>query len=135
MYVPVPTGARLLDREHPPHLERRQLPMPDSNKILFLHHTDPTADPSAGASVAEQEAAPCSCCEASLSELIAIIRDCGQDPVTQLSGYLITEDPTYLPDGTNARAIARRVGRDKLLTTLLELYIRSCPTSAPSFES
>ena len=106
--------------------------MSDTNKFLYLTSTGtPAADPSA----IDLANMPCQCCEASLSELSGIIRECGQDPVTQLSGYLITEDPTYLPDGTNARAIARRVGRDKLLTTLLELYIRSCPTSAPSFES
>ena len=69
----------------------------------------------------------------SLTELIAIIRESGQDPVTQLSGYLITEDPIYLPEGTEARAIARRVGRDKLLETLIDLYIRYCPaTGTPS---
>ena len=64
-------------------------------------------------------------------DLIAAIRECGQNPVTQLSGYLITEDPTYLPEGVSsrgvsARSIARRVGRDKLLATLIELYLNSC---------
>ena len=101
--------------------------MSDNQKFLYLDPSD--------ASAAEHEDALCACCEASLSELIAIIRDCGQDPVTQLSGYLITEDPTYLPEGTAARAIARRVGRDQLLTTLIELYIRYCPSVSPSPES
>lgn len=111
--------------------------MSDTNKFLYLTSTGtPAADPSA----ADLASMPCLCCETSLSELIGIIRDCGQDPVTQLSGYLITEDPTYLPEATNthgvsARTIARRIGRDKLLTTLIDLYIRYCPTSAPSSES
>ena len=98
--------------------------MSETTKFLYL-------DPAAEAPVAEPEDAPCACCEASLNELIAAIRSCGQDPVTQLSGYLITEDPTYLPEGTTARSIARRVGRDKLLETLIELYLSSC-TAAPS---
>ena len=99
-----------------------------TNKFLYL---DPAYEPAAEKAV---ESEPC-CCEASLTEIIDNIRHSGQDPVIQLSGYLITEDPTYLPEGTNAqgitaRAIARRVGRDKLLTTLIELYLSSCP--APS---
>ena len=102
--------------------------MPDSTKFLYLDPTEATP--------ARECPSHCPCCEDSLNEIIAIIRDCGQDPVTQLSGYLITEDPTYLPEGANtqgntARAIARRVGRDKLLTTLIELYLSSC-TAAPS---
>ena len=97
--------------------------MPDTTKFLYLDNISSPAD--------TETPAPCSCCEASLTELIAIIRECGQDPVTQLSGYLITEDPTYLPEAANeggvtARSIARRVGRDKLLTTLIELYLSSC---------
>lgn len=101
--------------------------MPDSTKFLYLDTSDTTPS--------HECRTPCPCCEDSLTEIISIIREHGQNPVTQLSGYLITEDPTYLPEGTNAqgitaRAIARRVGRDKLLTTLIELYLSSCP--APS---
>ncbi len=95
--------------------------MTENGKFLFLDHTE-TPSPANG------EDPHCHSCESSLSTLIAIIRDSGQDPVTQLSGYLITEDPIYLPEGTQARAIARRVGRDQLLETLIELYIRYCPS-------
>ena len=97
--------------------------MSDTNKFLYLDPAETTPATSG------REDAPCPCCEDSLTELIAIIRACGQDPATQLSGYLITEDPTYLPERTNARAIARRVGRDKLLTTLIDLYVRYCPAT------
>ena len=102
--------------------------MSDTTKFLYL-------DTAEAAHAAPDHETPCPCCEASLNELITIIRECGQDPVTQLSGYLITEDPTYLPeaanaDGITARAIARRVGRDKLLTTLIELYLSSCTAAA-----
>jgi uncharacterized protein (UPF0297 family) len=108
--------------------------MSDTNKFLYLATADAVTSP-ANASPSEQEDGPCACCEESLSELIAIIRDCGQDPATQLSGYLITEDPTYLPESNHARAIANHVGRDKLLTTLIELYIRYCPSATPSDHS
>ena len=65
-----------------------------------------------------------------LAHLVSTIRACGQDPVTQLEGYLITEDPTYLPEGAHARLLAERIGRDKLLSTLIESYLRH--TSADS---
>ena len=98
-----------------------------TNKFLYL---DPADEPAADKA---EEAEPC-CCESSLTDLISAIRECGQNPVTQLSGYLITEDPTYLPEGVtsrgiSARGIARRVGRDKLLATLIELYLSSCTDS------
>ena len=107
--------------------------MKDSGKFLYLDPADGSSPTPAAVASAGEEGCPCECCEDSLTELIAIIRSSGQDPVTQLSGYLITDDPTYLPEGTHARAIARRVGRDKLLETLIELYIRYCPaTGDPS---
>ena len=59
-----------------------------------------------------------------LAHLVSTIRACGQDPVTQLEGYLITEDPTYLPECAHARLLAERIGRDKLLNTLIESYLR-----------
>lgn len=107
--------------------------MKDSGKFLFLDTAGANPPQQTAVTPAAEEGASCPCCENSLTELIAIIRKSGQDPVTQLSGYLITEDPIYLPEGTEARAIARRVGRDKLLETLIDLYIRYCPaTGTPS---
>ena len=103
--------------------------MKDNGKFLFLDTVDANPPSHTAVTPATEEDSFCECCESSLSTLISIIRESDQDPVTQLSGYLITEDPIYLPEGTEARAIARRVGRDKLLTTLIELYIRYCPST------
>ncbi len=100
--------------------------MKDSGKFLFLDTADANPPSQTAVSPAAEEGCLCECCEDALSALISIIQQSGQDPVTQLSGYLITEDPIYLPEGTEARAIARRVGRDKLLETLIELYTRYC---------
>ena len=58
-----------------------------------------------------------------LDELFRIMWEEGMDPVVQLAGYLVTEDPTYLPAQHHARGLARRVGRDKLLRALIEQYI------------
>lgn len=67
-----------------------------------------------------------------LYNLILAMKICGQDPVTQLTGYLITEDPTYLPECTRARALARHIGRDKLMEILIEEYMDHHPTDTSS---
>ena len=79
--------------------------------------SDPLVSPTA---VSDEIDAP-----RTLASLVHIIRDCGMDPVTQLAGYLTTDDPTYLPDTDHARLLANRIGRDKLLKTLIELYLQS----------
>jgi uncharacterized protein (UPF0297 family) len=58
-----------------------------------------------------------------LDELVRIMQGEGMNPVVQLSGYFVTEDPTYLPAEHHARGLARRVGRDKLLQALIEQYV------------
>lgn len=97
--------------------------MPDNPKpkILFFEPTNPplgqeTASSEATVGISESPAD-------TLAILVRIIRGCGQDPVTQLAGYLITDDPTYLPESAHARAIADHVGRDKLMEALIESYL------------
>ena len=67
-----------------------------------------------------------------LTELTRLIQENELNPVTQLAGFLITDDPTYLPESGQARALARRIGRDKLLETLIELYLTSTTSSHTS---
>lgn len=94
----------------------------DNGKFLFLDTADAAYArdrvPEAGAEPCE-EMGP----QAALAALVDILTEGGFDPVVQLTGYLMSEDPTYLPEDTEARAIVRRVGRDKLLETLIELYL------------
>jgi uncharacterized protein (UPF0297 family) len=73
--------------------------------------------------------------EDTLAALVHIICRNGMDPVTQLAGYLTTDDPTYLPESDHARLLADRVGRDKLLETLIELYLKNNGISTPSVET
>ena len=82
--------------------------MPDCDKLLV------TASPTDEASAIPAH---------TLAALVRIIRTCGQDPLTQLAGYLMTDDPTYLPDSDHARLLADRIGRDKLLEELLSFYL------------
>ncbi len=51
----------------------------------------------------------------------AILKD-GSDPVKQLSGYILSEDPTYIPDIDGARRVIRRLDRDDILAALILNY-------------
>ncbi len=48
----------------------------------------------------------------------------GYDPVNQLVGYIISEDPTYITNNNNARGIIRKLDRDELLRVLLMNYLK-----------
>ena len=47
----------------------------------------------------------------------------GYDPLNQLVGYLLTEDPTYITNHKNARALIAKIDRDELLRHLLKSYL------------
>ena len=47
----------------------------------------------------------------------------GYNPINQLVGYIISEDPTYITNYNNARALICRVDRDELLQELLTSYL------------
>lgn len=47
----------------------------------------------------------------------------GYNPINQLVGYILSEDPTYVTTYKNARSLVRRLDRDELLTALLKSYL------------
>lgn len=47
----------------------------------------------------------------------------GYNPVNQLVGYILSEDPTYITNHKNARSLIRRIDRDELMGALLKNYI------------
>ena len=47
----------------------------------------------------------------------------GYNPVNQIVGYILSEDPTYITTHNNARSLIRRVDRDELLHTLVRSYL------------
>ena len=49
----------------------------------------------------------------------------GYDPVTQLVGYLISGDPTYITSHKGARSLIMKVERDELVEELLAEYIKN----------
>ena len=49
----------------------------------------------------------------------------GYDPVNQIVGYILSEDPTYITNHKNARALIRMIDRDELLQELVRNYLKA----------
>ena len=47
----------------------------------------------------------------------------GYNPINQIVGYLLTEDPTYITNYNNARALIRKIDRDELMGELVKSYL------------
>ena len=47
----------------------------------------------------------------------------GYDPITQIVGYLISGDPTYITSHNGARKLIARMDRDELLEEIVSSYI------------
>ena len=58
-----------------------------------------------------------------LQEIYDALSERGYNPINQIVGYIISEDPTYITNHNNARALIRKLDRDDLLATLLKNYL------------
>ena len=47
----------------------------------------------------------------------------GYNPIGQIVGYLLSEDPTYITNYNNARALIRKLDRDELMVDLVKYYL------------
>ena len=47
------------------------------------------------------------------------------NPISQIVGYILSEDPTYITNYNNARALIRKLDRDELLQELVKQYLNS----------
>ena len=47
----------------------------------------------------------------------------GYNPINQIVGYLLTEDPTYITNYNNARAMISKLDRDELMQNLVKCYL------------
>ena len=47
----------------------------------------------------------------------------GYNPVNQIVGYLLTEDPTYITNYNNARSMICKLDRDELMQNLVKCYL------------
>ena len=58
-----------------------------------------------------------------LSSVYNSLREKGYNPINQIVGYILSEDPTYITNHNNARTLIRQLGRDELLQVLLKSYL------------
>ena len=58
-----------------------------------------------------------------LQSVYEALKEKGYDPINQIVGYILSEDPTYITNHNNARARIRKVDRDELLQTLVKHYL------------
>ena len=58
-----------------------------------------------------------------LTTVYDALREKGYNPINQLVGYLLSEDPTYITTHNNARSLIRRLDRDELLRALVQSYL------------
>ena len=58
-----------------------------------------------------------------IESVYAALRAKGYDPVTQIVGYLISGDPTYITSFNGARALICRLERDEILEEITRSYL------------
>ena len=47
----------------------------------------------------------------------------GYNPINQIVGYILSEDPTYITNYNNARTLICRIDRDELMQELVKCYL------------
>ena len=58
-----------------------------------------------------------------LSSVYNSLREKGYNPINQIVGYILSEDPTYITNHNQARTLIRQLDRDELLQVLLKSYL------------
>ena len=63
--------------------------------------------------------------KAILTEVYDALQEKGYNPINQLVGYVLSEDPTYITTHKNARSLIRKIDRDELLRSMVRSYLNS----------
>lgn len=59
-----------------------------------------------------------------MKQVLAALEEKGYNPVSQLVGYFLSDDPTYITNYQNARGVIGRMERDELLEEILKEYLK-----------
>ena len=60
-----------------------------------------------------------------LTTVYDALKEKGYNPINQIVGYILSEDPTYITTYNNARSLIRHVDRDELLQAMVKAYLDS----------
>ncbi len=58
-----------------------------------------------------------------VTEVYAALLEKGYNPISQMVGYILSGDPTYITGHKNARALIMKVERDEILEALVKYYV------------
>ena len=58
-----------------------------------------------------------------LTQVYEALKEKGYDPINQIVGYILSEDPTYITNHNGARSLICKIDRDELLQVLLKSYL------------
>ena len=58
-----------------------------------------------------------------LTQVFDALREKGYNPINQIVGYLLSEDPTYITTHNNARSLICKIDRDELMQELVQFYL------------
>lgn len=58
-----------------------------------------------------------------LVQVFDALQEKGYNPINQIVGYILSEDPTYITTHCNARSLIRKIDRDELLQSLVKSYL------------
>ena len=65
--------------------------------------------------------------EQEIRNILTLVQDAlkekGYNPINQIVGYILSEDPTYITTHNNARNLIRKIDRDTLLQSLVRYYL------------
>ena len=61
--------------------------------------------------------------KATLTSVYDSLQEKGYNPINQIVGYILSEDPTYITNYNNARTLIRKLDRDELLQELVKNYL------------
>ena len=59
-----------------------------------------------------------------LSSVYDALQEKGFNPINQIVGYILSEDPTYITTHNNARSLIRKIDRDELLAEMVKSYLK-----------
>ncbi|MBO5929871.1 MAG: IreB family regulatory phosphoprotein [Clostridia bacterium] len=58
-----------------------------------------------------------------VTEVYSALLEKGYNPISQMVGYILSGDPTYITGHKNARALIMKVERDEILEALVKDYV------------
>ena len=62
-----------------------------------------------------------------LTTVYQALEEKGYNPINQIVGYILSEDPTYITNHMGARTLIRKIDRDELLQELVRCYLFEKP--------